>query len=322
MKIDPPKLPDNTRRKPMQVISSKTPTSTTTSQETSASLAAAGKTRVQISRKFGEGATAYDVVEEQRIISEVFCALNPTEAIFIETCSDGRFFLANDRISPDTKMEGIILEHKLDAQGTEVLTIINYSDRHIKIANVIPISPYNSFETGWYVTSPSLFDSSEIHWGQNFEHCFNIPFISSKTPLPAATLILMRKRHLESNDPRFLKIKVPDLTNAQILALVKEYGSISDTYGGIPCAYESDPAALDSIQHECITPMFPGECESVRTATRRSIPSPQPAAGGIPYSSASTKSSSICWASSSPLARFSSWASNLARWSCGSFSSE
>ena len=55
---------------------------------------------------------------------------------------------------------------------------------------------------------------------------------------------------------------------------------------------------------------------------QRSIPKPRPPVGGMPYSSARTKSSSIMSASSSPLARFSACALKRSYWSMGSFSSE
>ncbi len=48
---------------------------------------------------------------------------------------------------------------------------------------------------------------------------------------------------------------------------------------------------------------------------------PTPPVGGIPYSSASTKSSSIGAASSSPAAASARACSKRARWSAGSFSS-
>ena len=59
----------------------------------------------------------------------------------------------------------------------------------------------------------------------------------------------------------------------------------------------------------------------VKSITRRSIPIPNPPAGGIPYSRASTKSISISLASSLPSSRSFSWLANLSYWSIGSFNS-
>ena len=55
---------------------------------------------------------------------------------------------------------------------------------------------------------------------------------------------------------------------------------------------------------------------------QRSMPKPRPPVGGMPYSSAMTKSSSIMLASSSPWARFSACALKRWYWSMGSLSSE
>ena len=65
------------------------------------------------------------------------------------------------------------------------------------------------------------------------------------------------------------------------------------------------------------------EGESVRSITRRSMPMPSPAVGGMPCYRAVTKSSSRAWGiSSSPAAWAASWASKRCRWSTGSLSSE
>ena len=63
------------------------------------------------------------------------------------------------------------------------------------------------------------------------------------------------------------------------------------------------------------------DCASVNSMTRRSIPIPKPPVGGMPYSSASRKSSSTPWASSFPSCRSFSCASNRCLWSIGSFNS-
>ena len=60
----------------------------------------------------------------------------------------------------------------------------------------------------------------------------------------------------------------------------------------------------------------------VSSMTHRSMPMPMPPVGGIPYSSALMKSSSIMPASSSPRSRCSTCFSKRWRWSMGSFSSE
>ena len=59
----------------------------------------------------------------------------------------------------------------------------------------------------------------------------------------------------------------------------------------------------------------------VNNIVNLSIPIPKPAVGGIPYSKAFIKSSSICWASSSPSALALACDSNLSFWSIGSFNS-
>src|SRR4030042_2574029 len=64
------------------------------------------------------------------------------------------------------------------------------------------------------------------------------------------------------------------------------------------------------------------DCELVSNITSLSIPIPSPAAGGIPYSRALTKSSSIQCAASSPCALASTCVSNLCLCSIGSISSE
>mmetsp|Transcript_28987 Transcript_28987/g.93126 ORF Transcript_28987/g.93126 Transcript_28987/m.93126 type:complete len:224 (-) Transcript_28987:1330-2001(-) len=64
------------------------------------------------------------------------------------------------------------------------------------------------------------------------------------------------------------------------------------------------------------------EGESVSSITSRSIPMPSPPVGGMPCSSAVRKSSSTPHASSSPAAFLAACASNRARWSTGSVSSE
>src|SRR5262249_16653720 len=64
------------------------------------------------------------------------------------------------------------------------------------------------------------------------------------------------------------------------------------------------------------------DAESERSMASRSMPIPSPAVGGIPYSSARTKSSSIQCASSSPRSRSRACSSNRRRWSMGSLSSE
>ena len=60
---------------------------------------------------------------------------------------------------------------------------------------------------------------------------------------------------------------------------------------------------------------------SVSSITSRSMPMPMPPVGGIPYSKAIQKSSSIIMASSSPLARSMACCTNRSRWSMGSLSS-
>ena len=62
--------------------------------------------------------------------------------------------------------------------------------------------------------------------------------------------------------------------------------------------------------------------DSVISITSLSTPIPIPPVGGIPYSSAVRKSSSIILASSSPAARIASWCSKRFLWSIGSFNSE
>ena len=64
------------------------------------------------------------------------------------------------------------------------------------------------------------------------------------------------------------------------------------------------------------------EYESVRSIISLSTPIPRPPVGGIPYSSALMKSSSIMLASSSPSSRFLTCCRNLSFWSIGSLSSE
>mmetsp|Transcript_5474 Transcript_5474/g.15089 ORF Transcript_5474/g.15089 Transcript_5474/m.15089 type:complete len:290 (-) Transcript_5474:337-1206(-) len=64
------------------------------------------------------------------------------------------------------------------------------------------------------------------------------------------------------------------------------------------------------------------EGASARSMTRRSIPMPMPAVGGMPISRACRKSSSTPHASSSPAALSSAWRSKRSRWSTGSVSSE
>src|SRR5499427_7034912 len=64
------------------------------------------------------------------------------------------------------------------------------------------------------------------------------------------------------------------------------------------------------------------EAESVKSMVRRSMPMPSPAVGGMPYSRARTKSSSIQCASSSPRRRSCACSSKRRRWSMGSLSSE
>src|SRR6266545_4120375 len=64
------------------------------------------------------------------------------------------------------------------------------------------------------------------------------------------------------------------------------------------------------------------EGTSRRIIRSRSTPIPMPPAGGMPCSSARMNSSSSGWASSSPAALAWAWASNLARCSSGSVSSE
>lgn len=59
-----------------------------------------------------------------------------------------------------------------------------------------------------------------------------------------------------------------------------------------------------------------------RSMTSRSMPIPSPPAGGMPYSSATIKSSSYMCASSSPACRFSSCFKKRSPWSSGSLSSE
>jgi hypothetical protein len=61
---------------------------------------------------------------------------------------------------------------------------------------------------------------------------------------------------------------------------------------------------------------------SVSSIIRRSMPMPQPPAGGMPYSSARTKSWSKNMASSSPASLAATWAWKRAAWSSASFSSE
>lgn len=58
--------------------------------------------------------------------------------------------------------------------------------------------------------------------------------------------------------------------------------------------------------------------ELVRRAVRRSMPQPQPAVGGSPYSRARQYSSSGSMASGSVLL---AWLARAARWASGSFSS-
>ena len=60
----------------------------------------------------------------------------------------------------------------------------------------------------------------------------------------------------------------------------------------------------------------------VISITKRSIPIPKPDVGGMPYSSARRKSSSIAIASSSPRPANNNWSSKRSRWSIGSFNSE
>ena len=62
--------------------------------------------------------------------------------------------------------------------------------------------------------------------------------------------------------------------------------------------------------------------ESVTSMASRSMPIPQPPVGGMPYSMARRKSSSMAWASPSPRRCISTCSSNRRRWSIGSFSSE
>src|SRR6266487_2869434 len=62
--------------------------------------------------------------------------------------------------------------------------------------------------------------------------------------------------------------------------------------------------------------------ESVKSMASRSMPIPSPAVGGMPYSRARTKSSSIQCASSSPRSRSRACSSKRRRWSIGSLSSE
>jgi len=64
------------------------------------------------------------------------------------------------------------------------------------------------------------------------------------------------------------------------------------------------------------------EFELVSKAVKRSIPMPKPAAGGIPYSNASTKSLSIRCASVKPCLNNSSCSLNRAACSTGLFCSE
>ena len=64
------------------------------------------------------------------------------------------------------------------------------------------------------------------------------------------------------------------------------------------------------------------EGASVKSITKRSIPIPKPPVGGIPYSKALMKSSSIPWASSFPASRSATCASKRCLWSIGSFNSE
>ena len=59
----------------------------------------------------------------------------------------------------------------------------------------------------------------------------------------------------------------------------------------------------------------------VRSIISRSIPIPIPPVGGMPYSSASMKSTSISEASSFPSSFSFNWARNRSRWSIGSFNS-
>ena len=61
---------------------------------------------------------------------------------------------------------------------------------------------------------------------------------------------------------------------------------------------------------------------SVNSIINLSTPIPNPPVGGIPYSSACTKSSSMSFASSFPLFFCFTCSRNLSYWSIGSFSSE
>jgi hypothetical protein len=62
--------------------------------------------------------------------------------------------------------------------------------------------------------------------------------------------------------------------------------------------------------------------ESVSSMTSLSMPMPRPPVGGMPYSSAVRKSSSMSHASSSPAALSAACSSKRPRWSMGSLSSE
>src|SRR5690606_8952087 len=62
--------------------------------------------------------------------------------------------------------------------------------------------------------------------------------------------------------------------------------------------------------------------ELVSSITRRSMPMPSPAVGGMPYSRARTKSASKCMASSSPASFSATWAWKRSAWPSASLSSE